>query len=147
MWCIIYPVNNLSIAIWGQKWLLYWYLGGALEAPLMGATESDTPWEIGLMVAFPGLVFVSFLYCPFVFSKISFWCCLFFALVARVLDFSMLCKMHCPHGYLTSSCTALLCQARSPFVVAWWLHCLQGYLTPSCTALLCRTRLPFVLTW
>ena len=44
MWCLINPVNNLSIAIWCQKWLLYWYFG-----PPVGATESDMPWEVGLI--------------------------------------------------------------------------------------------------
>ena len=29
----VMSVNNLSIAIWGQKWLLYWYMGGGPSEP------------------------------------------------------------------------------------------------------------------
>ena len=38
------PVNNLSIAVWGQKGLLYWYLSGSLFA-----TESIMPSKVGLI--------------------------------------------------------------------------------------------------
>ena len=47
-WPLNMPSNKWYIATWGQKWPIPWFLMGASEAPSMGATESDTPWEVGL---------------------------------------------------------------------------------------------------
>ena len=41
--------SMLALTFGGKKWLLPWFLRGGLWGPPMGATESDTPWEAGLI--------------------------------------------------------------------------------------------------
>ena len=48
MWPLKILSDNCYITTWGQKWLLPWFLKGGHWGPPMGATESDTPWEVGL---------------------------------------------------------------------------------------------------
>ena len=47
--------------------------------------------ESKLLATMPAKVFDSFMYCPFVFTKTSFGCCLMVALTARVFDSFMYC--------------------------------------------------------
>ena len=74
------------------------------------------------MVAVPAWVFDTFLYCPFVLSKISFGCRLMVALPARVF-YSF---MYCP--FLFSKMPLWIC-----FMVA--LYARVFFSIPSCTAL------------
>ena len=50
MWPLKILRNKCYITTWGQKWLLPWFLRGGLWGPPMGATESNTPWEVGLRI-------------------------------------------------------------------------------------------------
>ena len=51
MWPLNIPSNKCYITTWGQEWLLPWFLRWLPLRPSMRATESNTPWEIGLKLS------------------------------------------------------------------------------------------------
>ena len=48
--------------------------------------------------------------------------------------------LHCPQGYLTSLCNAILWWIRLPLDVAWCLFCLQRFLLPKAEVLILNTN-------